>query len=431
MKALSLRGLASPLVAVLAMLPGFALPFVLSAVVGQQASDPFFLAISVALVLSNVLGNTIELNSVVQFGRALSRTGTISRSELRGYRRKIRIFAMIATLIAGPLLIFVYFSTLDPGQRAEFAVVAAISLAVPLLGGEASSRSGHLMACKKQEIAILLQSMRSVFPLLLVISWPTVELPLVAASMVLGEVVRLVVLNVLTARLMIAPRGAAAPLATRGLVTQSLSTSAAQFGPVADRMFLSSAPAGSVTAYELADKVFFAGVQFLNLSFLVNHVRVWSQLRAVEAAVGIRQLKGDLVRLLLFSGSASVLAILVIQFAPLAVSVPADWKLGLFWAQLQLLSLPMSLVSMACSRLLVVADRQNLLLWFAASMTLATVVLDFVAFNALGPVGIPIAGVCVRTLSAVVQVIVTWRYLVPVIGTDVMQSKSHDHSVTW
>lgn len=411
------------------MLPGFALPFVLSAVVGQNVSDPFFLAVSVALVLSNVLGNTIELNSVVQFGRALSRSGSISRSELRAYRRKIRIFAAIATVTVGPALICIYFFSMVPEKRLDFVTVAVISLVVPLLGGEASSRSGHLMACNKQEIAILLQSMRSVLPLLLVLSWPTVALAFVAASMVLGEFLRLLVLSVLTRRLMLAPRGARAPLATRGLVIQSLSTSAAQFGPVADRMFLSSAPSGSVTAYELADKLFFAGVQFLNLSFLVSHVRGWAQLRAVEPVEGRRRVKRDFGLLILFSGSASGVAILLLQFAPLGITVPTEWKVGLLWAQILLLSLPMALVSMACSRLLVVADRQHLLLWFASSTTLVTVGLDFVAYQLLGPLGIPIAAVCVRTLMAIAQVFVTWKYLVPVMGTDIPHAQDRAHSV--
>lgn len=423
------RALAGPIVAVLAMLPGFALPFVLSAVQGKDVSDPFFLAVSVALVLSSVLGNTIELNSVVQFGRALSSNGSISRAKLRTYRRKIRIFSWIATAVVGPVLISIYFFALVPEKRLDFLTVAVISLAVPLLGGEASSRSGHLIACKKQEIAILLQSMRSMLPLLLVITLPSVSLPSVAAAMVVGEFLRLLVLSTFTKRLMLAPRGPVAPLATHGLVTQSFSTSAAQFGPVADRMFLSNGPSGSVTSYELADKVFFAGVQFLNLSFLVTHVRDWSQLRAVEQAVGIRKLKKDFVTLVLFSGSAATVAILMLQFVPLIVSIPEEWKVGLLWAQLLLLSLPASLVSMACSRLLVVADRQSLLLWFASAMTLATVCFDFVAYQLWGPIGIPVAVVLVRTITALVHMIVAWRCLVPVIGTDLVRSSDSERSV--
>lgn len=408
-----------PVLAIVAMLPGFALPFVLSAAVGQKASDPFFLAVSVALVLSNVVGNTIELNSVVQFGRALSLSGSISRSELRSFRRKIRIFALLAVLAVGPVLIGVYFVTLPSHSRVEFLTVAAITLAVPLIGGEASSRSGHLIACRKQELAIFMQSMRSVVPLLLVLVWPAAPLAFVAASMVLGELIRLLVLSLLSRNLNVAPRGALAPLATKGLVTQSLSTSTVQLSPVADRMFLSNAPIGSLTAYELADKVFFAGVQFLNLGFLVNRVRMWSHLRSMNTFEGKRHLRRDFKILLGFSAAASALAIALLQGAPLLFDVPSEWRLGLFWAQLALVSLPMSVVGMACSRLLVIADRQDLLIWVAVGITVGTVIFDFIGFIFLGAIGIPIAAICVRTLGAAIQVILAWKALVPILGADI------------
>lgn len=400
------------------MLPGFALPFVLTAVLGQHGSDPFFLAISVSLVLSNVLGNTIEMHSLVQVGRIRARRGTLVRKEMRRYRRKIRIFTGVATLLGGPALIGIYYATIIPEQRPQFLMVSVLALAVPLIGGEASSRSGQLIACGHQESAILLQAMRSLAPLCLVLIWPSVTLVSIAASMVLGETVRLLVLGALAYRVEVSSGTVEQVLETRGLITQSVSTSTMQTGPVADRIFLSGAPPGSVSSYELADKVFFAGVQFLNLSYLVSLVRKWSELRSVPALVGFKMLRRDLTVITIVSTGASLLAVLILQLAPLLLAIPPQWSQGLAWAQLVLISLPMVMLSMACSRLLVIADRQRILLWFATCITFATVALDWVFFSLIGPIGIPVASVCVRAITAVIYIAVTLRCLKSVVGAD-------------
>lgn len=416
--------LASPIVAMTAMLPGFVLPFVLTAVLGQKVSDPFFLATSVALVLTNILGNTIEVNSVVQFGRIRVRNGSLSGKELRRYQWVIRKFTVLSTILGGSALIGVYCLAIRPEQRSDFLVVALLTLALPILGGEASSRSGQLISHGKQEVPILLQSLKAALPLLLVLVWGGAPLIAIALSFVLGEAIRLVVLLRVAKGL----HSLGAPtddkpsterkLETRGLITQSLSTSTVQLAPVADRMFLSNAPTGSLSAYELADKIFFAGVQFLNLSYLVRRVSKWSGLRSTPSEVGFRLLRRDFFFLFLLSGSASVVAVGLLQVLPFLLPVPEEWHLGLFWSQILLISLPVTVISMACSRLLVVADRQSLLLWFALTITLLTVLLDWILYAVLGPIGIPIASVTIRVLTAVTYVIVTWRCLGPIVGAD-------------
>lgn len=423
----SIRRLAGPGVAILAMLPGFALPFVLTAVLGQHGSDPFFLAISVSLVLCNVLGNTIEMHSLVQVGRIRAQGGSLDRKQMRRYRRKIRVFTGVATLIGGPALIGIYYATIVPEQRLQFLMVSILALAIPLIGGEASSRSGQLIACGNQATAILLQAMRSLAPLCLLLIWPSASLLSLAASMVLGETVRLLLLSAVARRLEASSGTGELVLETRGLITQSVSTSAMQSAPVADRIFLSGAPAGSVSSYELADKVFFAGVQFLNLSYLVSLVRNWSELRSVPALVGFRTLRRDLMGLTAVTVGASLIAVLCLQLAPQFVDIPSQWSQGLAWAQLVLISLPMVMLSMACSRLLVVADRQGVLLWFATCVTLATVAIDWLFFSLMGPIGIPLASVCVRAITATVYLAVTFRCLRSVVGADLTQIDTKEH----
>lgn len=422
MRAARLRVLLEPCIAILAMLPGFLLPFVLTVILGPQVSDPFFLAISVSLILTNILGNTVELNSIVQIGRVSARTGTISRRAVRQYRRQVRKFLTVTSLLGGATLITVYSVSILPQNLSSFVTVAVIALAIPLVGGEASTRSGQLIACGRQHIPILMQSARSLAPLLVVIVWPTASAYILVGSMVTGEIIRLVVLHFLAVRVEKTDFSDAVTLETRGLQVQSISTSAVQLAPVADRMFLSSAPTGSLSAYELADKVFFAAAQFLNLGYLVGRVQRWSGLRSAPRSEGVRNLRRDLMVLMGVSAASSVLAVAILFLLQALVQLPEEWQQGLQWSQWILLSLPFALVSMACSRLLVVAGRQNLLLWFAASIAATTILADWILFSFLGAIGILAAGVIVRLLASVVYVLVTLRCIKPVMGMDAKDS---------
>lgn len=412
------RVLLNPSIAVLAMLPGFIMPFALTAILGHQVSDPFFLAVSVSLMLTNVLANTIELNSVVQIGRVRARTGTVSRRAVRRYRRRVRRFTVISSLLGGAILIGIYAVNIVPENLSSFVLVALIALAIPVVGGEASSRSGQLIACGRQELPILMQATRSVAPLFVLLIWPSAPVYVLAASMVAGETVRLVVLHILSVRVETSAVGATSVLETRGLMTQSFATSTVQLAPVADRMFLSSAPTGSLTAYELADKVFFAAVQFLNLSYLVGRVQRWSELRSISRSDGLQMLRRDSKVLVAFSVGSSLLGVLVLNVVHAVLPVPAEWQEGLQWAKWIVMSLPFALISMACSRLLVVADRQSLLLWFAGSIAVSTVLVDWTFYHLYGAIGVPLAGIAVRAAASGVYVFVTMRCIVPIMAID-------------
>lgn len=420
-----LRAIASPAVAVVAMLPGFILPFVLTATMGQHATDPYFLAVSISLVLCNILGNTIELHSIVQFGKVSSSQDSIHNNGLRKYRRRIRRLVVFSTLVCGLGLTAIYYLATAPERRADFLLISLVALFVPLIGGEASSRSGQLIAYGRHEIAILLQAMRSLCPLMLVLAWPAAPLLVVACAMVGGEVARLIILSTQTSS-RTSSHGSKRHLATRGLVAQSISSATMQSAPVADRIFLSGQAPGSISAYELADKVFFAGAQFLNLSFVTGRVRRWSQLRSLPKHDGILILKRDFAYLCAVSAGSTVFGIGILHVSPIWLKVPVEWNQGLMWAQLVLLSLPAALISMVCSRLLIVADRQWLLVCFASCVTVATVVLDWFFVNALGAIGIPVASVILRTLTAAVQVVVVWHCLKRVLGADLVSERSRE-----
>ncbi|TQJ59916.1 hypothetical protein FBY30_2173 [Arthrobacter sp. SLBN-83] len=412
----TLRGSA---VAIVSMLPGFAFPFITSAVIGQAKSDPFFLAVSVALVLSNVFGNTVEMHSVVQIGRITSTGGTIYRTQIKRYRQKVRKFTLLSIGLCGPVLVGLYAARATQETAYQFAGIAAIALLVPIIGGEASTRSGQLIAQGRHEIAIMLQAMRSLFPLVFVLLVPGAPLWSLASVMVAGECTRLILVAVAVPRPDVRGGGSPLMLDSRGLSQQSLSTATMQAAPIADRLFLSGAPVGSITSYELADKVFFAGVQFLNLSHLIGRMKAWVGLREVSVLQATAALRRDLIVLVAASAGAGVLAIAGLFLVSTLSIVPLAWREGLGWAQILLLSLPGTLVSMACSRLLIVADRQKVLLVFSSVVTVTTILSDMLFFTLFGAIGIPVAAAIIRSVTAAIYVGVMWRYLKPTLGSEV------------
>jgi Na+-driven multidrug efflux pump len=92
------------------------------------------------------------------------------------------------------------------------------------------------------------------------------------------------------------------------------------------------------------------------------------------------------------------------------------------WAAILAPSLPMLVIGMCGGRLLIIARRQYLLIRLSATSVAANALLDWVFFGILGPVGIPVATVLVRTLSAVLYLIVVRRAIRGFIGSELVGS---------
>lgn len=410
------RDLFTSAAAVVALAPGFAFPFVSSAALGPRRSDLLLLSTSVALTVVNVVGNAIEANTVSEVGRRIGSGQRPDQASLASYQRRVMRFVLLVTLGLGPVLIALY--ALRSSQLGAFVTLAAVMLSVPLLGGLASVRSGQVIAYGNVSLAICLQAARSVVPLALVLGWPSVPLVAVPAAFGIGELVRLFILTSCARRLSASGDGAAVELPTNGLWWQSASALTSQAGPVTDRVFLASAPAGSISSYEMADKVFFAAVQLLNLGLLVRRVAAWARLPATEPGAGLRRLRRDVSVLLavgaLVGAAGIVLALVILDLAPL----PMAWRQGLVWSAILLGGLPLSLAVMAGGRLLIIARRQDLLLRFALLTAGANALLDAVLYVAIGPIGIPIATVLARLASSFGYFLVVRRLLPSMLGAE-------------
>lgn len=406
-------------IALLSMGPSFAFPFILSSFLGKEEADSFFLATAVSLILVNILGNTIEVHTVVQVGRIIARDHSVIRRDLSVYRRRVFLFTFASVICIGALLIWLYAYLTVGSEHSDFLVLAPVLLFVPLFGGLASTYTGEVIAAGKQSAAVSIQSLRNFFPMVAVLAIPSISLLSLAITMILGESLRLL-LSVIFAR-SIALRtdaGNKRNLNTNGLITQSISTSTSQAGPVTDRSFLATAPTGSLTAYELADKLFFAAVQFLSLSLLLSRLRHWAGLRSLTIVQARALIYKDLILLTAISAGLGIVGILGLRFIGSFGVLPDAWNTGLVWAQILLLALPFAMVNMAGARLLVVADEQRTLMVIACSSTVFTIILDALLFVVLGAIGIPIATTIVRVALAAAYLVILTRVIGRVAGTD-------------
>jgi Na+-driven multidrug efflux pump len=403
----------SLLAAVLALLPGFIFPFVLPIAVGPGNSDTYLLGVSVAMTLTNVFSNAIELHAVAAFGRHLGAGSTVSAVVRQRYTKGVVKFAAIGTVIVAPCLAVAYFVTAhDP---TTFLVISLTVFWVPVLAAFTSVSSGRLIASGRTVLPVAMQAPRAALPLIVILTVPQPPLLLLAASFACAEVIRCIVLKSAAKKLTTTSVEVDLPLSVRGLAWQSGSAAVAQGGPVTDRVFLSST-IGAITAYELADKVFFAAVQFMSLGLLVRKVGVWAQLFGTDRLRLTARYKRDVRLLVTFASAMAVVGVALVTVVTTAAIAPEGWQRGLWWAAILIMSLPFTVTNMAATRIIVIAGRQSILAWMSILTLVGNAALDAMFYLILGVDGIPIATVILRIVATCVYVQLVKRLLRSIIA---------------
>lgn len=398
--------------------PGFVFPFVLSVQLSTGASDLFLLASSLIVTLASVVGSAIEVNTVVQFGRILSRDNEITDSHRRAYRKKQLLFAVHVSLVLGTIVTLIYGFRVYGQEPGIFFLVAGVCMLVPIFGSTASVRSGELIARGKSTAPVLLQSFRTIPPLVLIILLPGVHPVIVAGALCAGEIGRVVFLEVILRRM---PRAVgvydSSPLAYKGTGSQALSSATTQAGPVTDR-FLLGPISGAVTAYEIADKLFYACFQFINMSLVITRLGKWSGIRAMEPAEARILLRRDIRTLCLVSIFVTASGVGIFYTASIFGVVPDAWSLGVEWACISLLAFPFAVGTFVASRFLVIAGRQNLMMRLSITVTVLTAAINWSMIYAIGPIGVPIGTALVRVFAFIVYLFVCLKVVPKIFGSD-------------
>ncbi|MGI3784348.1 MAG: hypothetical protein ACRYG2_26610, partial [Janthinobacterium lividum] len=355
--------------------------------------------------------NSIEMSTVAQVGRQAGLGRRFSRASLRRYTRRLLQIVLPAVVVVGSALIVLY--GWHAADRGAFLALASVLCVLPVIGTFSSIRSGQLIALGRSATAISVQALRTAVPMVLALCWSRAPLWVLAAGYVTGEVLRLLVLSSAARRLGTDLAVTDDDVDHRGLLWQSASLATAQSGPATDRAFLNSGPAGSIASYEIADKVFYAGLQVVNSGFLLRRLGQWSQLVTRDPHAVRAMLRRELGVFGAISTVCAVLGIAVCWLALTFAPIPDAWRTGIVWASIILVSMPMSAIGTACARLFVIGGRASLLVRFSIGFTLANAGLDALGFALLGVIGIPIATVVARLGAMVCYLLVLWKNVVP------------------
>lgn len=405
------RDVATTATALLALAPGFVLPFVLSVRLGPARSDVILLAASVAMTLVAILGNAIEMGTVAQVGRQAGLRRRFSRAALRRYTWRLLRVVLPTVVVVGAALIALYgWKTTD---RSTFLSLSLLLCLLPVIGTFGSIRSGQLIALGRSTTAIAVQALRTAVPMVLALCWGRAPLWVLASAYLAGELLRLLVLSLAARRLGGDLEVTDADVDHRGLLWQSASLATAQSGPATDRAFLNTGPVGSIVSYEIADKIFYAGLQVLNTGILLRRLGSWSQLVTRDPGRIRSVLRREISVFAAIAGVFAVLGIGACWLALALLPVPDAWRTGVVWGSIILVSMPMSAVGTACARLFVIGGRASLLIRFSIGFTIANAALDALGFVLLGVIGIPVATVVARFGAMVCYLLVLWRSVVP------------------
>jgi peptidoglycan biosynthesis protein MviN/MurJ (putative lipid II flippase) len=279
--------------------------------------------------------------------------------------------------------------------------------------------SGECIARGAPVTPIAVQATRSMVPALVLVAWPHAPVVVIAAMLPVGEAVRAGVLGTACRRLRMRQEGeATGDLLPHGLVAQSVSSGVTQLGPAVDRSFLAASGAGSVSSYEMSDRLMYAASQFFTMTFIYRRVAVWARLPTMEDRQARGVLRGDARTL---GGLALALTLAAASACVIALAsglLPPDWRTGFWWGALVMLSLPAHLFNVVGTRLLVIGRRPRPMLWIAVATALVNAAMDALFFWLLGPVGVVLATVLVRWTMAGVYLHLLRKVVPATVGRD-------------
>lgn len=380
--------------------PGLVLPLVIAAYSTPYESDGFLFATSFSLVMINIVVLGIEGQSMAVVGAALDGSYP-SRNAWHRYSRNVLLRGIGTITVVVPLLVLVY--VIRDERWTEFIPVVAVVAIAPMAGVVASLASGVLYAVKRSSLPIWTQGLRSALPIAALVAVPNPPLVLLAACFAAGEILRAAVLHIALRRVVrIDSDGEPKSLRYDGLFWQFASSAASQGNPVIDRLFLAGTSVGSITAYELADKVSFAVYQLFFTGLLVPRSGGWGRALKRSANAGIRTFWHTTLKTMAMLFSSTLIIGAAIWLVLRIGVVPEHWETGLAWALIVLPSVTFTLGQMASVRILVAFNAEKALLPAAFAGFLLNIVADLVCFALFGALGVVIATLITRMVVCMI-----------------------------
>lgn len=370
-------------------LPGFVVPFIAYQRLEPADADVLLLLASTAVTLATVVTMTVETAWAASVGTLLAhgrRPG--SRIARRGALQAAG-FALGVSGVLGPLVLALYALARPAGG--EGLIGPALTLVpAPLAAAAASVYGGVAVANGRVALPTALQGAKFFLPVGLLLLSHTPSIWLVTSSYAFGEIVRLCLLRIYCRTLMGTDRKSQAAIPSGKLLVSHFASLAVTLAtPVIDRSFLSRFPPGSITAFEMADRFYFAVYQIAIVLTVTRPSGAWSrELTQASPHVVIRR------RVLGVCARVAVLAALGAGSLALLLLVPQGLvpDQSILWALVLLPGLVAGVGQTAVTRFAVMCRATRVL----PLLGVISVIIN-AASNALGVAAFGIVGVIIST----------------------------------
>jgi peptidoglycan biosynthesis protein MviN/MurJ (putative lipid II flippase) len=394
---------------------GALLPFAITYVYEPRQTDPYFLIAGSALIVTSVI--TIVLKgTVVPF--AISWRSISAETAWRTANRISAYMAAAATGLALAAMVVLVFVVIPMGNLGEEEAATALACALGLVPLPAfmawcSVLCGLLYSAERYVFATWSETFRALAAFL-VLALPASAKPiwLVAVALTVGEGARALLLRVAARSTLGVPAGRLGHISPQPLgrywrvsMAQVLSLSIGGLSPLIDKAFASAQPAGSVTALELAEKLFYTPMMLLASGVGIVVGTRWSAMaesgRWDELVVDHRRWQ---VRLAVGSTVVAIVSIVVVHvLTPLLYQVlnlpPSIGFAALFTAYA--IGLPFAMAGNLGGRLFVACKNTRLLPLFAIVLLTVNTVGDAIGAALFGLMGIAFASSTYRLVDAV------------------------------
>jgi O-antigen/teichoic acid export membrane protein len=367
--------------------PGFLVPFVAHKALHLEVADRFLLVLSAAVTTSAVISQTLESiwSASVVRGR---NAGVLSRRVIGGGMVQASLYGVLITLALLPVIILTYAH--GHFELSDLAPLALLMAPYPILAAACSVLGGLAIASGRLRVNLLSQSLRSLGILCFLgfgvqgHVWPA------AIALSMGEAARLFVLTATVGRRLSRHSDeTSTPLPHwRELMSVGSSQLIVAIVPVLDRAFLVSFPSGTITDFEMADRIFFAANQVLVTTLVLARVSAWR----LNSLSGFPFIRAEIMRVIRISiGLTAAGIVVLIVLLPFVGELPITSTRAIVWAAILCLGLPFAAALVMVSRLATVERFSGLLPMLSICSVAMNLIGNWIGSRALGPVGVVLA----------------------------------------
>lgn len=396
--------------------PGLLLPLAISqSVRSRPLTDAYFFAVDTTLFSATIFAfvlRTVVVPFILEWTEdsrpGLGRT-MVARVAGQAAAGATVLFIVTAALV---ILLVLPHTSFSADERTETAKFLLYLVPLPAAMAWASVLAGAHFANDRWVFAAWSEGFRGLLPLVALLVFES-DLTLVAGSLVAGELVRVGLLQRSWARLEPRSTGAARSRPPPGALRQFwrvarphlLSMLVINVNPLIDRSFCSALPAGSVTTFVLAEKLFYVPQLLFATAVATVYGTRWAQ-ATVSSAFEPTKLFNDFSvaqKRITSAGLAAaiVLTLGALAFAPpLALFLHVDQSAFVFTLGAFCMGLPAALSSALSLRLFLAMKQTRVLVAFAAILVVVNTVGDLVGALLFGVIGIAVSSTLVRTVGA-------------------------------